>query len=284
MRGRARGTGRTRVSVSPAQRPGPSTRGARDISGGGSAARPSARRATRLALRATVAAERRAASGGGWSGRAGLKVTTREAGLHFLSAAEIAGPLGMPAQRVASLIRTGRLALSHRGRVVPYLPDGGDRDLLLRRAGREPLHRRERLLAHLAPGPTMSARPAAPAGLLADLLPGDGAPRGGPVSAAPPSTTRRGTSGSGTISSRATTGLDAKSFTIRAHGRGRGRRASLSVHLLGGTDSGRATTTTSRSSSTGGRWARPAGTGSPRRARVPGLGRRASSRETTSWS
>jgi hypothetical protein len=52
-----------------------------------------------------------------------LKVATRDVGLHYLSAAQMAEVLGLKPQAVVSLIRSQRLALMNRGRQIPSLPD-----------------------------------------------------------------------------------------------------------------------------------------------------------------
>ncbi|HXK08237.1 MAG TPA: SdrD B-like domain-containing protein [Vicinamibacteria bacterium] len=52
-----------------------------------------------------------------------LDVTTRDEGLHYLSAVQMAGPLGLSPAGVTAFLRSGRLALSHRGQPTPYAAD-----------------------------------------------------------------------------------------------------------------------------------------------------------------
>ena len=59
------------------------------------------------------------------NGRQGvaLKLTTKDEGIYYVSANQLAGPLGLATPAVSALLRSGRLALSHRGLATPYLPD-----------------------------------------------------------------------------------------------------------------------------------------------------------------
>ena len=103
MRGRARFYGPYEVSVSREAAPRAlDERVARDLESRSFSRRAIGPTRTRLDLRAIVATERKVAAHRRLKrqGRV-LKVTTREAGIHFLSAAEMAAPLGMPAERVA---------------------------------------------------------------------------------------------------------------------------------------------------------------------------------------
>ena len=87
--------------------------------------RPNHPSSRRLAVLHAVSAERQAAAIARRP-RAGqtLKITTRQAGLHYLSTPQLAGATGLTAEAVSRLLRERRLAMSHRGRAVSYLPAG----------------------------------------------------------------------------------------------------------------------------------------------------------------
>ena len=59
-----------------------------------------------------------------------LKIGLKEAGLYYVSAAEIGPALGMQPSAVAQAIRKGKLALTCRSRLVPYLPGPGNAGIL----------------------------------------------------------------------------------------------------------------------------------------------------------
>ena len=193
----------------------------------------------RQALRATVAAERRVASVQR-SRRQGLvfKVTTRESGIHYLSAAAMAPALGLPAERVTSLIRTRRLTLSHLGRVGPYVPDGSGAGIYFyAEPVGSPNTDENAYWITVSPGPTMSARPAAPGGLLTTSFTETVHPE---VDQYPLLTSFQDPQRDFWVWDYLYAGYDgedARSFTIRATGATGTSDASLSVHLLGGTDS-----------------------------------------------
>lgn len=193
----------------------------------------------RQALRATVAAERRMASAQRMRRQGRIfKVTTRESGIHYLSAAAMAPALGLPAERVTSLIRTGRLTLSHRGHVGPYLPEGAGAGIYFyAEPVGSPNTDENAYWVTVSPGPTMSARPAAPGGLLTTSFTETVHPE---VDQYPLLTSFQDPQRDFWVWDYLYAGYDgedARSFTIRANGATGTGDASLSVHLLGGTDS-----------------------------------------------
>lgn len=82
-------------------------------------------RARRALAQAAASARRMADLGHAARGSTVLKVTTREQGLHYLAAAQLASVSGLSPADVARLLRTSRVKLSNRGRIVPCLPDAG---------------------------------------------------------------------------------------------------------------------------------------------------------------
>ena len=116
-------------SVRVAAEAPPSTSDApREAGRGGFDRRPAAASPARIALaRASWAARhawRRTAPGR--SDRAAvLKVTTTEAGLHYLAAARLASFSGLAPETVSQLIQRNMLKLTSRGRVVPWFPAAG---------------------------------------------------------------------------------------------------------------------------------------------------------------
>jgi uncharacterized repeat protein (TIGR01451 family) len=71
-------------------------------------------------LQQVAATARKQSRRGGW-----VEVVTRESGLHHLTAEQIAGPAGLPAATVRGLISSRQLAVTQRGLPVRYLPDAG---------------------------------------------------------------------------------------------------------------------------------------------------------------
>ena len=86
--------------------------------------RPNRLTTRKVAQLRTLAAERKQAAAAR-PGRRGetFKVTTRESGLHYLTAAQIGAASGLSAPTVRDLICTRGLSLSHRSQAVSYLPD-----------------------------------------------------------------------------------------------------------------------------------------------------------------
>ena len=80
--------------------------------------RAGAARLQAVALERRTAVLRRRAGQGTF-----VDVATGDEGLYYVSATQLAGPLGLPAVAVSTLLTNGGLALSHRGQPVPYLPD-----------------------------------------------------------------------------------------------------------------------------------------------------------------
>jgi hypothetical protein len=79
-----------------------------------------------VARLATLVTEKTAADTGGVSASGPkAKILTRQAGLHFIDAGQIAGRLGLPVDTVAKAIQEAGLRLENRGRVVSYLPAAG---------------------------------------------------------------------------------------------------------------------------------------------------------------
>ena len=241
----------------------------------------------RQALRATVATERRLASAQRLRRRGRVfKVTTRESGIHYLPAAGIVPSFGVPAERVASLIRAGQLTLSHRGSVVPYLPDGsGTGFYFYAEPVGSPYTDENAYWVTVAAGPTVSARPAVPTGLLAtsftETLHQE-------QDQYPLLTTSHDPAGDFWVWDylyAGYDGLDARSFTIRASGVTGTGDASL-TRPPPGRHRQRAGRRPPRSGlpqrAAGGRG--PVGRARPLRPRGRRAGRRASSRGTTSWS
>jgi uncharacterized repeat protein (TIGR01451 family) len=191
------------------------------------------------AVRAAVAAERQVAARATVRRQgSALKLTTRETGIHYVSVADVASALGLPVRRVATLLRAGWLRLSERGRVVPYLPDGTGTGAYFYGEPVGSLYTDENAYwVAVAPGSTMAVERAAPTGLLTTTSFTEALHQEQeqfPV----------------LINFRdpevdfwvwdylyaGYEGLDARSFAIRAIGVTGAGDASLTVHLLGGTD------------------------------------------------
>jgi uncharacterized repeat protein (TIGR01451 family) len=192
----------------------------------------------RQALRATVEAEHRLASAQRVrrGGRV-FKVTTRESGIHYLPAAGILPSFG-PAGQAASLMRAGQLRLTHRGSVVPYLPDGSLRGVYFYAEPVESPYTDENAYwATVAQGPTMSVRPAVPTGLLATSFGETLHAEQEQYPLLNSSTDPGGDFWVWDYLFAGYDGFDTRSFTIRASGVTGAGDASLTVHLLGGTDS-----------------------------------------------
>ena len=240
IHGRSRSYGSFSVTVSPEAAPRVlDERVVRELESRSFSRRAVAPTRARQALVSTVAAERQLAARQRLrrQGRV-LKMTTRGAGLHYVSAADMAAPLGLPADRVAGLIRGGRLTLSHRGRTVPHLPDGaGTGTWFHAEAVASPYTDENAYWLTLAPGPTMSARPAPPAGLPAESF---------------TDTLHEERDVFPVLNSfrdperdfwvwdyllAGYDGLDAKSYTIRPKAVAEAATATLTLHLVGGTDS-----------------------------------------------
>ncbi len=72
-------------------------------------------------------AQQRAAAAARRSWRGGwVELTTRQSGLYYVAADEIAVPAGLTPDTARVLIRTRQLVVAHRGQPVPYLPDALD--------------------------------------------------------------------------------------------------------------------------------------------------------------
>ena len=239
-RGRARFYGPYEVSVSREAAPRAlDERVVRDLESRSFSRRAIGPTRARLDLRTIVATERKVAALRRLKrqGRV-LKVTTREAGIHFLSAAEMAVPLGLPAERVAGLIRAGRLTLSHLGHTVPHLPDGqGTGTWFYAEAVGSPYTDENAYWMSVTPGPTMKAWPAPPGGTLAtsftETVHREQEQYALPVYFRDPEEDFWAWD----YLYAGYDGLDVKSFAIRADGVAGYGAASLTVHLMGGSDS-----------------------------------------------
>ena len=201
-------TGRTPSPCPPSGLPGPRCRSHRGPAAAG--VQPPGRRPrpVRQALRAAVAG--RAAAG------VGAEVAATGPGVQGDDAREW-DPLP-PRGRHRPVLRRARgadrepdpwrsVTLSHRGSVVPYLPDGsGTGFYFYAEPVGSPYTDENAYWVTVAPGPTVSARPAVPAGLLATSFTETLHQELDQYPLLTTPTTRRGTSGSGTTSTRATTG------------------------------------------------------------------------------
>jgi uncharacterized repeat protein (TIGR01451 family)/fimbrial isopeptide formation D2 family protein len=83
-----------------------------------SVSRAGADRLRAMAMERRAAARRRPPPQG-----ASLNITTGEAGLYYVGADQMAGPLGVSTAAMTALLGRGGLALSNRGRAVPYVCD-----------------------------------------------------------------------------------------------------------------------------------------------------------------
>jgi uncharacterized repeat protein (TIGR01451 family) len=134
------------------------------------AARPSAARRAKLE---TLLSERFAASRlrRAWRGKV-LKLTTRETGLHYLPASQIATTFGVSQQVVVNLTRARALALSHRGRPVPYLPDTLDAGLYFHAEPVGSVYTTENVYwLAIGAGSVMGVAPSRPSPIVAESFP-----------------------------------------------------------------------------------------------------------------
>jgi uncharacterized repeat protein (TIGR01451 family) len=95
-----------------------------DLGRAGFSRRPTPLSGARLAAATDVARTRRAVILGRAVRRTGvLKVTTQEEGLHYISAAQLAAASGLALDYVTRLVRSSKVKLTSRQRMVPWLPD-----------------------------------------------------------------------------------------------------------------------------------------------------------------
>jgi uncharacterized repeat protein (TIGR01451 family) len=98
-----------------------------------------------------------------------VKVTTREAGLHYVPAEQLAALLGRPLPAMAELARAGGLSLTSQGRRVPYLAAPGGAGLYFYAVPVEsPYTRDNAYRVAVGRGVAMAGHPSAEGGPLAD--------------------------------------------------------------------------------------------------------------------
>lgn len=166
-----------------------------------------------------------------------VKVTTVELGLHYLPALSLAEALGRSESAVARQIARGRLQLTNRGRVVPYLPAEGGAGVYFYAESVDSIYTEENAYwIRLGRGTTMAATPSGPGELFTASFPHtvhveeDHYPL--PVYFQDPEADFWGWD----YLFAGYPGWDTKSLVVTASDVAGGSDATLSVHLIGGTE------------------------------------------------
>ncbi len=166
-----------------------------------------------------------------------MKVTTAQLGLHYLPALSLAEALGRSESAVARQIARGQLQMTNRGRVVPYLPAGGGAGVYFYAESVDSVYTNENAYwFRRGQGATMAAAPSGPGGLFTASFPHtvhaeeDHQPL--PVYFQEPEADFWGWE----YLFAGYPGWDTQSFVVDAPDVAGGSDATLSVHLIGGSD------------------------------------------------